>query len=104
MPPTAPATRAARLWEVGGQGALTAAFVGAFAWWWATSGGSPEPRVAGIHRKDALQEAVGAGGGEARHPPARPSDDSAAVALAKAGGYVPAKPGEEPTKGLRKAQ
>lgn len=95
MPPTPSSTRVARLWEVGAQGALTAAFVGAAGWWAYTTLGSSEPRPAGVHRKDPLQEA---------HPPGRPSDESAAVKLAAAGGYVPAKPGTEPTHGLRKAQ
>ena len=91
-PPTPSATRAARLWEVGGQGALTAAFLGFFGWWWVTAQGSSESRPAGIDRHAVVPAEP------------RPADESAAVALAKAGGYVPDKPGEEPTRGLRKAK
>lgn len=94
--PVPPATARARLWEVGAQAGLTGAFVGGFAWWWATTHGSAETKVEGVHRGDPLKE-----GGS---PGPRPSAESAAARVAKATGYIDAgvESGEEAAQGVFK--
>lgn len=92
--PVPNATARARLWEVGAQVGLTAAFVGGFAWWWATTHGSAETKVEGVHRGDPLKERDA--------PSARPSGESAAARVAKATGYIDAgvESGEEAAQGV----